>query len=259
MSNANCSPIHTQSITIASMRVNSINTQINNKQSNTDILSTSVSSSLLPTTSSDYEPYSEDANECKNESKKQMQCKALSLTNYFISINTKSYLGILNEWNWIIDLLHAQTKIKADHIKLTLMKIKVNDTFNRLGEQFGISYVQASNIFNFTVPRLANMLKTLIYFPDSISVRKNLPIPFRANYSNVQSIIDCFEIQIQKPTNSVHQALTWSEYKKCNTLKYLISSTPDGFINFVSNGYGGRISDTLITEKSGFLNVLPEG
>lgn len=92
-----------------------------------------------------------------------------------------------------------------------------------------------------------------------MSVKKLLPIPFRANYSHVQSIIDCFEIQIQKPTNSVNQALTWSEYKKCNTLKYLISSTPDGFINFVSNGYGGRISDTLITEKSELLNVLPDG
>lgn len=39
----------------------------------------------------------------------------------------------------------------------------------------------------------------------------------------------------------------------------MISSTPDGFINFVSNGYGGGISDTLITEKSGLLNVLSDG
>ena len=103
------------------------------------------------------------------------------------------------------------------------------------------------------------MLQTLIYFPDPLSVREVLPIPFRANYSHVQSIIDCFEIKVQKPTNSVHQALTWSEYKKCNTLKYLISSSPDGLINFISNGYGGRINDTLITEELGLLSVLPEG
>lgn len=244
VSDTSCSPIkfHTQNITIPSMRVNTLSSS---KQSDADILSISVSSSLLPTTSSDYEPHLEEANECETSNKKQMQCSALSITNYFISTNTKSYLGFLNEWYWIIDLLHAQTGIKADHIKLTLMKIKVNDTFYRLGEQFGISYAQASNIFNSTVPRLVHMLKTLIYFPDPMSVRKALPIQFRANYSHVQSIIDCFEIQIQKPTNSVNQALTWSEYKKCNTLKYLISLTPDGFINFVSNGYGGRIRATL--------------
>lgn len=88
------------------------------------------------------------------------------------------------------------------------MKIKVNDTFYRLRKQFGISHAQASNIFNSAVPRLAHMLKTLIYFPDPMSIRKNLPIAFRVNYSNMQSIIDCFEIQIQKPINSVHQALT---------------------------------------------------
>lgn len=202
-----CSPIklHTQSIEIPSMKVNILSS---NKQSDPDTLSTSISSSLFPTSLSDYEPHSEEANGCETNNKKQMQCHALSITNYFISTNTKSYLGIPNEWYWIIDLLHAQTGIQVDDIKLTLMKIKMNDTFYRLGEQFGISYTQASNIFNFTVPRLAHILKTLIYFPDQISVKKLLPIPFRANYSHVQSIIDCFEIQIQKPTNSVNQALT---------------------------------------------------
>ena len=188
-----------------------------------------------------------------------MQRNEISITNYFISTNIKSYLGIMNEWYWIINLLHTLTQIPADHIKLTLMKIKIDDSFNRLKEQFGMSHVRASSIFSSTVPRLAHILQTLIYFPDPLSVRKVLPIQFRAKYSHVQSIIVCFEIKIQKPTNSAHQTLTWSKYKKCNTLKYLISSSPDGLINFISNGYGGRISDTLITEESGLLNVLPEG
>ncbi|KAJ8912704.1 hypothetical protein NQ315_012258, partial [Exocentrus adspersus] len=70
------------------------------------------------------------------------------------------------------------------------------------------------------------------------------------------SIIDCFEIE--RPTNSVHQALTWSSYKKANTVKYLISATPDGIINFVSCGYGGRATDSEIVKDSGYLNVLSE-
>lgn len=41
------------------------------------------------------------------------------------------------------------------------------------------------------------------------------------SYSNVQSIIDCLEIEIEKPSNAIHQSLTWSEYKNVNTLKYL--------------------------------------
>ncbi|KAJ8941372.1 hypothetical protein NQ318_000838 [Aromia moschata] len=67
------------------------------------------------------------------------------------------------------------------------------------------------------------------------------------------------KIQIEKPSDSVKQALTWSEYKKCNTLKYLISSTPDGFTNFISRGYGGRISDSLLVEDSGYLEIVPAG
>ncbi|KAJ8915475.1 hypothetical protein NQ315_003238 [Exocentrus adspersus] len=70
---------------------------------------------------------------------------------------------------------------------------------------------------------------------------------------------DCLEIEIEKPTDPMKQALTWSEYKKCNTFKYLISCTPDGFINFVSNGFGGRISDVLLLEQCNYINVVPHG
>jgi len=52
--------------------------------------------------------------------------------------------------------------------------------------------------------------------------------------------------------------LTWSEYKKCNTLKYLICISPDGLITFISRGYGGRVSDVELFEQSGIMNVLPE-
>jgi len=110
-------------------------------------------------------------------------------------------------------------------IKLTLLKIRLNDTFVRLGDQFGISSTQASKIFNKCVIKLANVLNTFIYFSDKESVKRVLPIPFRTNYSNVMAIIDAFEIQIEKPSNPVHQALTWSEYKKNNTIKYTIKRT----------------------------------
>jgi len=113
-------------------------------------------------------------------------------------------------------------------------------------------------VYLIPVPKLAYYFKEFIYFPTKESILKTLPIPFRVHFSHVQSIIDCFEIQIEKPSNSVHQSLTWSKYKKCNTLKYLISATPDGFINFISNGYGGRTSDTLLFEECGILNQLPE-
>lgn len=101
-------------------------------------------------------------------------------------------------------------------------------------------------------------MQQLIYWPSECSIKRNRPIQFRMSLSQVQSIIDCFEIEIQKPTAALQQSLTWSEYKKCNTVKYLISCTPDGFINFVSSGYGGRVSDYALLEDCGYLNVVPE-
>lgn len=82
-----------------------------------------------------------------------------------------------------------------------------------------------------SVALIASVLHSFIIKPNKKSVKRNLPMAFRHKYHNVYCIIDCFEIEIQKPSKSVEQALTWSEYKKANTAKYLISSIPDGIIN----------------------------
>ena len=75
----------------------------------------------------------------------------------------------------------------------------------------------------------------------------------------VTSIIDCFEIFIEKPTDLLSKAATWSSYKNHNTVKYLISITPQGTVSFISKGYGGRASDKYITENSGYINYLLPG
>jgi hypothetical protein len=41
--------------------------------------------------------------------------------------------------------------------------------------------------------------------------------------------------------------------------KFLVSIHPDGYINFVSRAYPGKISDDEITKESGFLDMLKGG
>lgn len=124
---------------------------------------------------------------------------------------------------------------------------------------YGVSSSQCGRIFSKTISMVAVHLQELVIWPDSIKIKQNLPLQFRTRFRDVESIIDCFEIEIEKPSNPIHQALTWSDYKKCNTLKYLISITPHGLINFISTGFGGRITDQSIVEQSGFLGALKPG
>ena len=53
--------------------------------------------------------------------------------------------------------------------------------------------------------------------------------------------------------------MTWSNYKHNNTVKYLIGICPQGAITFISNGWGGRVSDKHLTENCGFLQKLLPG
>ena len=69
-------------------------------------------------------------------------------------------------------------------------------------------------------------------------------------------MIDCTEVQIERPRDLALQAQTWSDYKKHNTLKVLVAIARNGSITFLSVSYGGRASDRLIVEDSGFLDKI---
>ncbi|XP_070171156.1 uncharacterized protein [Polyergus mexicanus] len=192
----------------------------------------------------------------KNKTYKQKE--ALYIQQIILLAHRQNNTLEFHDWLCVVDELHKRNCLSTENIKLTLMKIKLNDNFIRLGNQFGISTAGASKIFQNSVPKLCHFLKTLIYCPPRESVKMTLFIPFRANFAHVYGIIDCFEIQIEKPSNALQQSLTWSEYKKCNTLKYLICCIPDGFINFISSGYGGRVNDVELFEQCDIMDVLPK-
>lgn len=176
-----------------------------------------------------------------------------------INSNPRRYIGISKNNMWIVEVIQGHTGVKITSLYLTLMKIRTSRTFAELGDDFGVTESTASRMFKETVPFLSPIMKELVAWSPSEQIQKLLPMSFRARFGKVQSIIDCFEIEINKPKDALKQALTWSEYKKANIIKYLISSTPDGFINFISKGFGGRTSDQTIIENSGYLDVLKPG
>ena len=106
---------------------------------------------------------------------------------------------------------------------------------------------------------MASRLDLLIRWPDRDMLKKTTPRCFRKNYgTKVVVILDCFEVFMERPSNPLAKACTWSSYKHHNTAKFLIGITPQGTVSFVSRGWGGRVSDQVVTENCGVLkNILP--
>ena len=61
------------------------------------------------------------------------------------------------------------------------------------------------------------------------------------------------------PSNPTALQLTFSNYKNHNTLKALVGITPSGAVCFISNLYGGNISDKKLTVESGILKLFESG
>ena len=128
-----------------------------------------------------------------------------------------------------------------------------------VADMFGVDKSVVSRLFARLVPDIADCLRGLVRWPDADSIRRQLPHAFKAFYPSAQSIIDCFEIEVEKPSGAVTQSMSWSEYKKSNTVKYFISSTPDGLINYVLEGRPGRCSDMELMRGSQYLDIVPSG
>ena len=87
-----------------------------------------------------------------------------------------------------------------------------------------------------------------------------MPVCFQSKYElQVISIIDCFKISIEKPSNFLAKSCIWSQYKHYNTAKYLISITPQGVVSSVSRGWGEWVSDKHIVENCGYLELISPG
>lgn len=86
-------------------------------------------------------------------------------------------------------------------------------------------------------------------FPSRDIIQRNMSSCFHS-FPNLRIISDCTEIFVQKSSSLVNQNLSFSHYKHHTTIKFLIGITPSGVISLIFEGFGGRVSDRQMIEKS---------
>jgi hypothetical protein len=149
---------------------------------------------------------------------------------------------------------------RDDQLLMTLMKLRMNMAYLDLAVRFNCS---ASTVCNITVTFICALHEILckIMFERVPSLIKNqgcMPNSF-ASFTNCRMIIDCTEVYIEKPGQIGVQNVTYSNYKKRNTLKCLVGVAPNGAVTFVSSLYCGSASDKAITQDCGVLSHLQSG
>jgi hypothetical protein len=181
-------------------------------------------------------------------------------TKHYTGLNFKTLMAVFTFLAPFIPETSKSVLTKFEKVILVFLKLRLNLSMQDIGYRFNVSTSCVSKTFQDVIHVMFVRLKPLIMWPEREELRMSMPMDFRKYFGvKVSVIIDCFEIFIERPSNLLARAETWSNYKHHNTVKYLIGISPQGAVSFLSKGWGGRTTDKYLTENCGLLSKLLPG
>ncbi|XP_017567753.1 uncharacterized protein LOC108436052 isoform X2 [Pygocentrus nattereri] len=125
---------------------------------------------------------------------------------------------------------------------LVLMKLRNNFDVKDLAFRFQIDPPSVSIIFRSWIPYLYNKLGQIPTWPHRDIIASQMPTDYKNEYPTTFAILDCTEIK------------SYSEHKSAG--KCLIACDPRGSVMFVSNLFGGSVSDRDVFNQCGITAQL---
>ncbi|VDI07047.1 Hypothetical predicted protein [Mytilus galloprovincialis] len=106
---------------------------------------------------------------------------------------------------------------------------------------------------------MSGQWKELDLWPSRDLVRFFSPSDFKLKFPSTRLFVDGTEMPVKKPKSPIAQQSTYSTYKNRNTVKVLVGCSPSGLVSYVSDSYGGSVSDRQIVERSNLINLCDPG